>query len=132
LKRPAHSVPHVQQQVPTPAHPFCGACGIAPAQPSTLHAVPVVQVVEKVHPEILPFSNPPFVTRLPAQVGLHTIGVGEGVNVIVGDPVRVGLIVQVRVIVLVCHGVQVRESVGGQVMVRVGVNGTAQQTCTSA
>jgi len=127
LKSPAQSVPHVQQQVPTPAHPFCGACGIAPAHPKTLQAVPVVQVVEKVQPEMLPFSNPPLVTRFPAQVGLQTIGVGDCVYVIVGDPVRVGLMVHVAVIVLVRHGVQVRDNVGGHVMDGVGESGTAQQ-----
>jgi len=47
--------------------------------------------------------------------------------------VRVGvrLIVNVREIVLVFHGVQVRESVGGQVIVRVGDCGTTQQIVIS-
>jgi len=122
----------VQQQFPVLAEqPFCGAWPTALAHPSTLQAVPVVQVVVKVQPEILPFSNPPFVTTLLEHVGLHTTGVGLCVNVTVGDPVRVGLIVQVRVIVFVRQGVHVCESVGGQVMVRVGDSGTAQQMSSS-
>jgi len=44
--------------------------------PSTLHAVPVVQVVVNVQPDVVPFSNPPLVTVFVTHVGLQTTGVG--------------------------------------------------------
>ena len=81
LKRPGqHPALHVQQHIPAPPlHPFCGAWPTAEAHPRTLQAVPVVQVVENVHPLTFPFSNPPFVTTLFEHVGLHGIGVGDSV-----------------------------------------------------
>ena len=92
----------------------------------------MVQDVVKFQPVMFPFSKPPLVTMLFVQVAAQKIGVGDWVKVIVGDPVRVELIVYVRLTVFVFHGVQVRESDGGQVIEGVGDNGTAQQIETSA
>ncbi len=68
-------------------------------------------------------------------------GVATGVLVIVGDrvgvnvfdrvAVDVGVSVRVGEIVFVAQAVQVRESVGGQVIVRVGLNGLTQQIVRS-
>src|SRR5258705_11884539 len=57
---------------------------------------------------------------------------GDVVKVWVTVGVYVGLIVRVSEIVLVLHGVQERESVGGQVIVGVGLCGTMQQIVRSA
>jgi hypothetical protein len=137
LKRPGQSEENAQQQTPGPVQPFCGPLDAAAPHPVWLQTNALVQVVVMAQPVVLPVSNPPLVTRLPAHVGLQTIGVGDWVNVgqvvnvTVGDHVRVRLMVQVRVIVFELHGVHVRESVGGQVIVGVGVSGTAQQTFSS-
>ena len=72
-----------------------------------------------------------------ACVGEGGIGVGDevfvtvGLLVEVGERVRVGLMVHVRVMVLVLHGVQETVRVAGQVIVGVGVSGTAQQMFSS-
>ena len=62
-------------------------------------------------------------------------GVGANVFDVVYVCVPVGVTVmvavKVREIVLVLHGVQVRESVGGQVMVGVGENGLTQHIVSS-
>ena len=117
---------HTVQPALGELQPSAGPCVTTPAHGSLEGPFPSAQEAVNVHPEIVPFSNPPLVAQLIAQV-LHTIGVGDMVLVIVGEPVRVGLIVHVAVIVLVRHGVQVRDSVGGQVMEGVGESGTAQQ-----
>ena len=96
--------------------------------------VPETQFVLNTHPFVFPFSKPPFVTQFVVHVGAQLIGVGvsvcvgQSVRVLVGLRVRVWLIVQVWLIVFVCQGVHVRESVGGQVIVRVGLCGKTQQS----
>jgi len=89
-------------------------------------------------PHVNPFQQSTTTTtllQLPphpgAQVAVGGGGVSEGVGVIVGVQVIVGLRVNVCETVLVDHGVHVRERVGGQVMVRVGDCGTAQQIVIS-
>ena len=72
--------------------------------------------METFHPAVVPVSNPP----LEKQLGVPMHGtVGHGV--FVGVCVIVGLFVRVLEIVFVFHTVQVRESVGGQVIVGVGL-----------